>query len=171
MKGLLRNSVGLVVVLVLGFYSEVIVSFYKSVLFDRYTSLLLVVLLAVVFGFMMVIILFAMRFLSGYETRENSFLNKLMEDEKFDFYTKPMFRRFIRCLYVILVALVYFLCLSVLQNIAFEEIFSSAGVVAVVSVFFYVYLVLTIRFFLVVKNIIRDLDSLTFIFMRKDKNE
>lgn len=169
MMGLLRNSVGLAVVLVLGFYSEVIVSFYKSVLFDRYINLLLVVLFAIVFGFVMVVIPFAMRLLSGYEARKNSFLNKLMENEKFDFFVKPMFKRFIKNLYVILVALVYFLCLSVLQNITFEEIFSSAGVVAVVSVLFYLYVVLAVRFFLVVKNIIRDLESLTFIFMRKEK--
>lgn len=163
MKRVIRNSICLAVVF-LGFYSEVAVSFYKSVLLDRYISLLLVVLFSVVFGFVMVITLFAMWLFGIYEARKNSFLDKLMEGEKFDFYIKPMLERFIRCLYVMLLAFLYFVVLSVVQNIAFEEFASSEVVVAGVSVLFYVYLYFVVRFFLVVKNIIRDLESMTFIF-------
>lgn len=165
MKGVIRNGICLVVVLFLGFYYEVAISFYKSILLDRYISLLLVVLFSVVFGLVMVITLFVMWFFSGYEARKNSFLGKLME---FDFYIKPMFERFIRSLYVMLLALVYFVVLSIVQNIAFEEFVSSEVVIVGVSVLFYVYLYLVVRFFLVVKNIIRDLESMTFIFMRKE---
>lgn len=164
MKGFIRNGICLVVVLTLGFYSEVAVSFYKSVLLDRYISLLLVVLFSMVFGLVMVITLFTMWFFSGYEARNNSFLDKLMEGEKFDFYIKPMFERFIRYLYVMLLALVYFVVLSIVQNIAFEEFVSSELVVGGVSVLFYVYLYFIVVFFLVVKNIIRDLESIGFIF-------
>lgn len=171
MKGVIENGICLVVVLFLGCYSEVAVSFYKSILLDRYISLLLIVLFSVVFGLVMVITLFAMWLFSGYEARKNSFLDKLMDDEKFDFYIKPMFERFIRSLYVMLLALVYFVVLSIVQNIAFEEFASSEIVVVGVSVLFYVYLYLVVRFFLVVKNIIRNLETIGFIFENGMKND
>lgn len=160
------------------FFDEAI-KIYKNILFNTNITMLIVTLIAGLFGFMVAVIPFAIQlFNQDNEKKENNFLNKLMKKDKFDFFIKPMFNRFIKMLYLMFILFIYYFILNLIQTIDFkeisflyEEIFKISLLKLGITVLIYIYLLLIFSFFLMLRNIIRDLQSLVFYFFKSKEND
>lgn len=100
-----------------------------------------------------------------------------MKKDKFNFFVKPMFNRFIRMLYIMFFLFIYAFFLNILQTIDFKsiyflhvEIFKISLYKFGIIVLFCAYIMLIFEFFMMLRNIIRDLQTLVFNFF-KSKEE
>lgn len=177
---IVKNSIYFIMLLILSILFEPIMGFYKNIIFDRGISTLIITLLSGLFGFMIAVIPFAIQlFNQDNINKNNDFLNKLMTDEKFKFFIKPMFNRFIKILYIIFYLFIYLYSLNIIEKINLskitflhKEIFSMSLYNIGIAILFYFYSYLLIIFFIMLRNIIRDLQTLVFIFFKiKDENE
>ncbi len=140
--------------------------FYKKIILDESNMIIIITLVAGLFGFMIAIIPFAMQLLN--KGTQNEFLKKLIV--KSDFYIEPMFNRFISLLYIMLVIILYFLIINVSKAIGFGYINDTENwykIVIIISM--YIYIVLIFKFILMLKNTITDLKSLIYIFFHINK--
>ncbi len=162
----------------IGLFFEEIISLYKSIVLNVNIVILLVTLIAGLFGFIVAVIPFAIQLFNQDNTNQkNDFLNKLMKKDKFNFFVKPMFNRFIKMLYIMLFLFIYAFFLNVLQtanlkNFSFMyiEIFTIPIYKIGIVFLFYGYIVLITEFFIMLRNIIRDLQTLVFNFFKSKEN-
>lgn len=175
---IIKNSIYFIVLLILGISFELIMDLYKNIIFDRDVSILSITLFSGLFGFMVAVIPFAIQlFNQDNVNKKNDFLNKLMTYEKFNSFVKPMFNRFIKMLYIMFCLFIYLYLLNIIEKInlpkitfLYKEIFSISLYKIGIFILFYIYLYLIIEFFIMLRNIIRDLQTLVFIFFKiKDK--
>lgn len=169
----------LLIIIFIGLFIEQIFNFYKTIVFDGNIITLLVSLISGLFGFTVAVIPFAIQLFNQDNTnKKNDFLNKLMKKDKFDFFIKPMFNRFIKMLYIMFILFIYYFILNLIQTIDFrgmsfiyEEVFKISLLKLGITVLIYIYLLLIFRFFLMLRNIIRDLQSLVFYFFKSKEND
>ncbi len=162
-----------------GVFFEPIISLYKSIVLNVNIVILLVTLIAGLFGFIVAVIPFAIQLFNQDNTNhKNDFLNKLMKKDKFDFFVKPMFNRFIKMLYIMLFLFIYAFFLNVLQTVNLKifsfmyiEIFTIPIYKIGIVFLFYGYIVLITEFFIMLKNIIKDLQTLIFNFFKSKEND
>lgn len=175
---IIRNTIFFIIVFIFSVLFEHIINLYKDIIFDINITILLITPLAGLFGFMVVVIPFAIQlFNQDNVDKKNDFLNKLMTDEKIKFFVKPMFNRFIKMLYIMFCLFIYLYLLNIIEKInlskitfLYKEIFSIPLYKIGVVILFYIYLYLIVEFFIMLRNIIRDLQTLVFIFFQtKDK--
>lgn len=165
-------------VIFVGLLSEQVLTTYKSIVLNVNIVILLVTLIAGLFGFIVAVIPFAIQLFNQDNTnKKNDFLNKLMKKDKFNFFVKPMFNRFIKMLYIMLFLFIYAFFLNVLQTIdlksidfLYVEIFKIQLYKFGIIVLFYVYVTLIIEFFTMLRNIIRDLQTLVFNFFKSKED-
>lgn len=166
-------------IVLIGLFFEQITSLYKSIVLNVNIVILLVTLIAGLFGFIVAVIPFAIQLFNQDNTNhKNDFLNKLMKKDKFDFFVKPMFNRFIKMLYIMLFLFIYAFFLNVLQTVnlknftfMYVEIFTIPIYKFGIVFLFYGYIVLIIEFFIMLRNIIRDLQTLVFNFFKSKEKE
>ena len=174
----LSKYLGLFIIIFLGLFSEQILNIYKSIILNVNITILLITLIAGLFGFIVAVIPFAIQLFNQDNTnKKNDFLNKLMKEEKFNFFVKPMFNRFIKILYIMFSLFLFIFFLNILQAIDLKsisylyiEFFNMPLYKFGVVFLFYIYLVLIIEFFIMLKNIIRDLQTLVFNFFKSNEN-
>ncbi len=101
-----------------------------------------------------------------------------MTKKKFDFFVKPMFNRFIKMLYVMFILFLYTFLLNILQTVDFKDITFIFKEIYEIPLYkygivflFYLYVVLIIQFFTMLRNIIRDLQTLVFNFFKVKEEE
>lgn len=165
------------VIIVAGSFSNSVIGFYKSIIFDDNIIVLLIALIAGLFGFIVAVIPFAIQlFNQDNIAKNNIFLNKLMTKDKFNFFIKPMFNRFIKILYIMLSLFVYIFFLIILQKIPLSKIlfihkdfFYISIYQLFIMILFYLYIILIFNFLSTLRNVIRDLQTLIFYFY-KSKN-
>ncbi|MCG3707996.1 hypothetical protein L5F25_03150 [Aliarcobacter butzleri] len=171
----------LLIIIFIGLFIEQIFNFYKTIVFDGNTITLLVSLISGLFGFTVAVIPFAIQLFNQDNTnKKNDFLNKLMKKDKFDYFIKPMFNRFIKMLYIMFCLFAYAILLTILETnkenlksfsflhkIFFEVHFYKY----LIAILFYFYIVLIIEFFIMLRNIIRDLQTLVFNFFKSKESE
>lgn len=150
-------------VLWLGHFEEVLV-FYKSVLFDSSLQGIIVVFLSMAFIGALLGLCFCMYFFSCTQKGENIYLDKLMEEDNFNFFIKPMYGRFISLLYWVLITYVYLIFIKLL-SLAKLEIDKDYEWV-VISSLFCVYAWLAFRFVSKLRILLRSMKSMSFISMR-----
>jgi len=178
MKVLSRYLV-LFIIIFLGLFSEQLLNIYKNIIINVNISILLITLISGLFGFIVAVIPFAIQLFNQDNTsKKNDFLNKLMQKDKFNFFIKPMFNRFIKTLYIMFSLFLYAFFLNILQSIdiksisfLYKEIFEIPLYKFGIVILFYIYLVLIIEFFTMLKNIIRDLQTLVFNFFKVKEDE
>ena len=165
---------GLFVIIFIALFNNNLLNIYKDIVFNANIVILLETLIAGLFGFIIVVIPFVIQlFNQDNINKKNEFLNKLMKKDKFEFFVKPMFNRFIKMLYIMLLLFMYAFFLNILQAIdlkstsfLYAEIFKIPFYKYGVLFLFYVYIVLIIDFFMMLRYIIRDLQTLVFIFFK-----
>ena len=163
----------------LGLFFEPIISLYKSIVLNVNIVVLLVTLIAGLFGFIVAVIPFAIQlFNQDNANQKNDFLNKLMKKDKFNFFVKPMFNRFIKMLYIMFFLFIYAFFLNVLQTINLKSIdFLYIEILKIpiykfgIVFLFYGYIILIAEFFIMLRNIIRDLQTLVFNFFKSKEND
>lgn len=178
---LIRNTLFFIIVFIFGIFFEQITVLYKNILFNTNTTILLVTLIAGLFGFMVAVIPFAIQLFNQDNTKnKNDFLNRLMTNEKFNFFVKPMFNRFIRMLYIMFCLFAYAILLTILEtnkenlklfSFLYEMFFGVAFYKYLIIILFYFYIILIIEFFIMLRNIIRDLQTLVFNFFKSKESE
>lgn len=176
---LVKHIILFIFIFMSSLFFEEAIRIYKNILFNTNITMLIVTLIAGLFGFMVAVIPFAIQlFNQDNEKKENNFLNKLMKKDKFDFFIKPMFNRFIKMLYIMFILFIYYFILNLIQTIDFrgmsfiyEEVFKISLLKLGITVLIYIYLLLIFRFFLMLRNIIRDLQSLVFYFFKSKEND
>jgi len=153
MKIKLIKYFGLFLITFIGLFNNPIFNIYKNITFSENIVILLVTLIAGLFG--------------------NEFLNKLMKKEKFNFFVKPMFYRFIKILKLMFYLFSYIFFINLIQtvnttNIEFlhNQILTIPIKTYLLLVLFYIYILLIVDFFIMLKNIIRDLETLVFNFFK-----
>lgn len=162
----------------IGLFFEEIISLYISIVLNVNIVILLVTLIAGLFGFIVAVIPFAIQLFNQDNTNhKNDFLNKLMKKDKFNFFVKPMFNRFIKMLYIMLFLFIYAFFLNVLQTVNLKnfsfmyiDIFTIPIYKIGIIFLFYGYIVLIAEFFIMLINIIRDLQTLVFNFFKSKEN-
>lgn len=178
MKVLYKN-IGLFIIVLIGLFSEQLFNIYKNIIFNTNITILLVTIIAGLFGFIVAVIPFAIQlFNQDNLNKRNRFLNKLMTKKKFGFFVKPMFNRFIKMLNIMFMLFIYTFLLNILQTIDFKnttflykEIYEISLYKFGIGCLFYIYLVLIIQFFTMLRNIIRDLQTLVFNFFKVKEDE
>lgn len=170
----------LFLIVLVGLFFPIIFNFYKNIIFDNNIIALFISLISGLFGFTVAVIPFAIQLFNQDNTnKKNEFLNKLMRKDKFDFFIKPMFNRFIKMLYIMFYLFLYVILLSFLvvnknnlKEILFlHETFLNIPIYKFcVVTLFYLYLILIVEFFKILKNIIRDLQTLVFNFFKSKEN-
>lgn len=163
----------------LGLFFEPIISLYKSIVLNVNIVVLLVTLIAGLFGFIVAVIPFAIQlFNQDNANQKNDFLNKLMKKDKFNFFVKPMFNRFIKMLYIMFFLFIYAFFLNVLQTINLKSIDFLYIEILKIQIYkfgivflFYGYIILIAEFFIMLRNIIRDLQTLVFNFFKSKEND
>jgi hypothetical protein len=166
---------------VIALFNYSLLNIYKDIVFSENIVILLVTLIAGLFGFIIAVIPFAIQLFNQDNTnKKNEFLNKLMKKEKFDFFVKPMFNRFVKMLKLMFYLFTYTFFINLIQTIDSENInFLHNEILKVpiktylLLIVFYIYTLLIIEFFIMLKNIIRDLETLVFNFFRtkSDRND
>lgn len=162
-----------------GLFFEETINLYKSIVLSVNIVVLLVTLIAGLFGFIVAVIPFAIQlFNQDNANHKNDFLNKLMKKDKFNFFVKPMFNRFIKMLHIMLFLFMYAFFLNILQTINFKNFsFMYIELLKIpiykfgIVVIFYGYIVLISEFFIMLRNIIRDLQTLVFNFFKSKEND
>lgn len=162
----------------LAFLDHDILIAYKQIVLNSNIIILLATLIAGLFGFIVAVIPFSIQLLNQDNVeKKNKFLNKLMNKEKFDFFIKPMLNRFIKALRIMLYLFIYIFIIHILQIININKInylnsiyFGFSVKYYSLLIVFYIYLILTLNFFIMLRSIIRDLESLVFTFIQS-KNE
>ncbi len=176
----LSKYIFIFLIVLIGLFFPKIFNFYENIIFNNNIIALFISLISGLFGFTVAVIPFAIQLFNQDNTnKKNDFLNKLMQKDKFDFFVKPMFNRFIKLLNIMFYLFLYVILLSFfvanknnLKEILFlNEMFLNIpiykfGVIAL----FYLYLILIIKFLKMLKNIIRDLQTLVFNFFRSREN-
>jgi len=176
----LSKYIFLFLIVLIGLFFPKIFNFYENIIFNNNIIALFISLISGLFGFTVAVIPFAIQLFNQDNTnKKNDFLNKLMQKDKFDFFVKPMFNRFIKLLNIMFYLFLYVILLSFfvanknnLKEILFlNEMFLNIpiykfGVIAL----FYLYLILIIKFLKMLKNIIRDLQTLVFNFFKSREN-
>ncbi len=178
MKTILKYII-IFVLVVAGLFFDTVINIYKDIILNTNIVVLLVTLIAGLFGFIVAVIPFAIQlFNQDNSDKKNSFLNKLMTKKKFDFFVKPMFNRFIKMLYVMFILFLYTFLLNILQTIDFKDITFIFKEIYEIPLYkygivflFYLYVVLIIQFFTMLRNIIRDLQTLVFNFFKVKEEE
>ena len=171
----------LFLIVLMGLFFPQIFNFYKNIIFDNNIIALFISLISGLFGFTVAVIPFAIQLFNQDNTnKKNEFLNKLMQKDKFDFFVKPMFNRFIKMLYIMFYLFLYVILLSFLvvnknnlKEILFlhETFFHIPIYKFCVVTLFYLYLILIVEFFKILKNIIRDLQTLVFNFFKSKETD
>lgn len=180
MKIKLIKYFGLFLVTFIALFNNTIFNIYKNIIFSENIVILLVTLIAGLFGFIIAVIPFAIQLFNQDNTnKKNDFLNKLMKKEKFEFFVKPMFNRFIKMLKLMFYLFTYTFFINLIQtvdNINIEILHNKILTIPIQTYFllflFYIYILLIIDFFIMLRNIIRDLETLVFNFFqaKSDKN-
>jgi hypothetical protein len=180
MKVLIKYLI-LFLIIFTGLFIEQIFYFYKTIIFDANTITLLVSLISGLFGFTVAVIPFAIQLFNQDNTnKKNDFLNKLMKKDKFDYFIKPMFNRFIKMLYIMFCLFGYAIFLTILEtnkenlkqiSLFYEIFFEIPFYKYVIAILFYFYITLLIEFFTMLRNIIRDLETLVFNFFKSKESE
>lgn len=170
----------LFIIIFTGLIVEQIFNFYKSIIFDSNTITLFVSLISGLFGFTVAVIPFAIQlFNQDNANKRNEFLNKLMKKDKFDYFVKPMFNRFIQMLYIMLYLFGYAIFLTILEtnkenlkqiHFFYELLFQIPLYKYLIAFLFYFYIILIIKFFMMLRNTIRDLETLVFNFFKSKEN-
>ncbi|MDP3587322.1 MAG: hypothetical protein Q8R58_04660 [Sulfuricurvum sp.] len=163
-----------------GLFFEQVFIVYKHIILDTNIITLMVGLISGLFGFIVAVIPFAIQlFNQDNKNQKNDFLNKLMENDKFNFFVKPMFSRFIKMLQIMFLLFLYAIFLTILASnkenlklfsFLYEELYRVPLYKICITVVFYVYLVLMSIFFINLKNIIRDLQTLVFNFFKSQES-
>jgi len=174
MKIKLIKYFGLFLITFIGLFNNPIFNIYKNITFSENIVILLVTLIAGLFGFIIAVIPFAIQlFNQDNANKKNEFLNKLMKKEKFNFFVKPMFYRFIKILKLMFYLFSYIFFINLIQtvnttNIEFlhNQILTIPIKTYLLLVLFYIYILLIVDFFIMLKNIIRDLETLVFNFFK-----
>ncbi len=174
MKMKLIKYLGLFLITFIALFNNAIFNIYKNIIFSENIVILLVTLIAGLFGFTIAVIPFAIQLFNQDNTNEkNKFLNKLMKKDKFDFFVKPMFNRFIKMLKLMFYLFAYTFFINIIQmidseniNFLYNEILKIPIKNYLLLAIFYVYALLVIEFFIMLKNIIRDLETLVFNFFK-----
>ena len=150
---------------------------YKDILLNTNIVILLATLIAGLFGFMIAALLFAIQFFSqDFEKQKNDFLEQLIKEE-FKDLVEPMLARFIKILYLALSVFVCVFFLSILQAVNIKdmtflyiEIMNISLYKYGVILLFYGYIATLSNFFFTLTSMVRDLQTLVFIFIKSKKN-
>lgn len=177
MKMKIVKYIGLLLITILGFVNGDILDIYKQLILNSNMVILLATLIAGLFGFIIAVIPFAIQlFNQDNLNKKNKFLNNLMSKDKFSFFVKPMFYRFIKMLKIMFYLFLYIFIIHIIQiidinNISFldNEFFNITVKTYAILTIFYFYIILIVNFFIMLKNIIRDLESLIFDFIQSKK--
>lgn len=141
----------------------------KAVFLNKELNVLLVTLIASLFGFVVAIIPFAIHLLN----QKNDFVDKLKKENNFKILIIPLFHRFVFFLQNMFMLFVFLLLFAVIRDfigeyfkskILFEEYFNIWRYV--ISFTFGIYFALIFRFLLGLNTLIRDLKSLVQIFLK-----
>lgn len=178
-KTIFKNSI-IFILIFSALFNFTLLKIYEDIVLNSNIIILLATLIAGLFGFIIAVIPFSIQLLNQDNKQgneKNSFLNKLMDNDKFNFYVKPMLNRFIKALRIMFYLFIYIFFIHIVQIINIKEItflqveyFNNTLSTYLLLCIFYVYIILIINFFIVLKNIIRDLESLVFDFIKSKTN-
>ena len=177
MKKIFNKIVYIIILLVMvifGYFSDNTYILYCKILENKDLISLFGALIAGLFGFIVAVIPLAISLFK----QDNDFIKKLMQEDNFKSFIRPLLNRFISCLKVMFYFFVFLLLLLVIKDFIFEyykdidkleEYFNQKKIA--VSILSVIYIYLIINFLYHIKIIIRDLHSLVNMFVQSKINK
>lgn len=146
----------------------------KAIFLNKELNVLLVTLIAGLFGFVVAIIPFAIHLLN----QNNDFVDKLKEENNFKVLIAPLFNRFFDFLKNMFALFVFLLIFAIARDVILEYFESKAMFEkyfyiqqCIISLIFGVYIILAIKFLFGLYRLILDLRSLVQIFLKTHTKE
>ena len=167
-KSIVLNIIFILIVF-FGIQNNVCYKIIEAVFLNKELNVLLVTLIAGLFGFVIAIIPFAIHLLS----QNNDFIDKLKEENNFKILINPLFNRFFCFLQNMFILFVFLLVFAVARDtigeylknkIFFEEHFNILRYI--ISIISGIYFILVFRFLFGLYRLVLDLKSLVQIFLK-----
>lgn len=175
---MLKNSLGyfiLLIFIVLALENKQLMEIYIGIVLNTNLVVLFATLIAGLFGFVIAVIPFAIQ-LFNQDKKSSEFHTEMLTKEKFNTFVVPLFKRFSKILKIMLSFFIFISILHVIQTIdvkslsfleqKYGDIMMKEYLFLVV---FYCYIIFIWHFFRMLQNIVRDLETMIFTFIKQKR--
>lgn len=154
-----------------GYFNNYVYTLYCKILQNNDLVVLFGTLIAGLFGFIVAVIPLAISLFK----QENDFIKRLLQKDNFESFIKPLLNRFVSCLLVMFYFFIFLLFLSIVKDFIFEhyakldffaKYFNEKKIIVSILAIFYIYFI--IKFLNHIRIIIRDLQTLVYIFLQSN---
>ena len=177
---MLKNSLGyfiLLLFIVLGLEYKELMEIYIGIVLNTNLVVLFATLIAGLFGFVIAVIPFAIQ-LFNQDKQSSEFHTEMLTKDKFNTFVVPLFRRFSKILKIMFSFFIFISILHIIQTIdikSFSFLEQKYADLMIKEYFFlvlfYCYIIFIWHFFRMLKNIVRDLETMIFIFIKQKRKE